>query len=115
MITEKQLNTLRENQERLMPNKVTVKRRLNLGEDEGRYETVLEDQKCRYTPGFGYWRLVADRFQGITPFTLGFPYETDVRAGDHIIDEYAHNYEVRDVRDPASYHTAVQVLADQVN
>jgi hypothetical protein len=113
LISEQHLSFLRANQEKLMPDTVDQKRRVLTGT-----EIVLrpwrENLRCRKAAGYGFWRLSADRFQGITPYTFTFPYGTDVRASDVLVDEDSHSYEVRDVRSPHSYQTAVVVLTDQM-
>jgi hypothetical protein len=113
-VTEAELDSIREAQLDFMPDLSIIRRRSYVGDDEFATGNVALDVPCRVTPGYGTWRLVADRFQGITPFTLTFPYGTDIKAGDQVVDDEARTFEVRDVKSPNSYDTAIQVLADLV-
>jgi head-tail adaptor len=114
-ITQLELELLREEQITYMPERVKVRRTNFAGDNERDYETVHEGLWARITPGFGMWRVVADRFQGITAFTITVPWDSDVRAADAIIDAAGRVYEVRDTKDPSTYHTALQLLCDRVN
>lgn len=114
-ITQLELDLLREEQVTYMPEKVKIRRADFAGDNERDYYTHLESVWARITPGFGFWRSVADRYQGITAFTITLPWDTDVRASDVILDSNGRFYEVRDTKDPSTYHTALQVLCDRVN
>lgn len=114
MISEAELALIRTEQEKFMPNTVIVQRRMYTGDDDFNYQNVTLDQKCRITAGIGRWALIADRFQGITPYTLTSPHSSSLEAGDRLIDAYGRVFEVRDVRSPGSYSTAIQALLDMV-
>jgi Phage head-tail joining protein len=114
-ITQLELELLREEQVTYMPERVKIRRQYFLGDNEREYNDLSSDVWARITPGFGFWRAVADRYQGITAFTITMPWDTDVRASDTIIDSHGRFYEVRDTKDPSTYHTALQTLCDRVN
>ena len=115
MITERELELLRAEQKKFMPNRCSVRRRSFVGGEESYVPSfVMEDQQCRLTPGFGIWRQIADRFQGITAYTVTLPYGSDIRAGDELIDEESRTYQVRDALSPKTYETAVRALLDLV-
>jgi hypothetical protein len=114
-ITQLELDLLREEQVTYMPDQVKIRRTSFSGDNERDYETIAEKVWARITPGFGLWRAVADRYQGITAFTVTLPWDTDVHASDAIIDATGRVYEVRDTKDPSTYHTALQTLCDRVN
>jgi hypothetical protein len=114
-LTQLELDLLREEQITYMPERVKIRRVDFPGDNEREYGDHLTDVWARITPGFGFWRAVADRFQGITAFTITMPWDTDVHASDVIIDSHGRAYEVRDTKDPSTYHTALQVLCDRVN
>jgi hypothetical protein len=115
-ISEEELNLFRVEQEKFLPQRVIIRRKFFAGGDAVEYEkqTIHEDVPCRLTAGFGMWRVVADKFQGITPFTATLPYSQDVRAGDILVDESSRVFEVRDVQAPNSYQTAKRCLCDLV-
>lgn len=113
-ITQKELDLLREQQEIYMPDTVTIRRREFFGDNEQEYFDLTHDVSARITPGFGFWRAVADRFQGITAFNVTMPWDTDVKASDVLVDVQSRAFEVRDVRSPSTFQTAKQVLCDMV-
>jgi hypothetical protein len=114
-ITPREIESLRVEQLKFMPSTATCKRKSWVGGEEVSIpETVWRDSICRFTPGFGVWRQVADQFVGITAFTFTAPYGTDLRAGDQIIDSESRSYEVRDVLAPKDYDTNVRALLDLV-
>ena len=113
MITEKELELLRAEQNKLLPETGDIKRRNFQNGLQGDFEFWSRNNPCRLTPGFGVWRESADRFQGITAFTLTLPWGTDIKAGDKIIVG-SRTFEVRDALIPKSYDTAVRVLLDLV-
>jgi Phage head-tail joining protein len=114
-ITQLELELLREEQITYMPEKVKIRRPRFAGDNERDYEDIAVKVWARLTPGFGFWRSVADRYQGITAFTITMPWDTDCQAGDIIIDSSDRAYEVRDTKDPSTYHTALQVLCDRIS
>lgn len=115
MISQRELELIREHQEIFMPDKVTIRRVVFFGDNERAYETVANEVPARIIPGFGFWRQVADRYQGITAYTVTLPYDQEIQAGWIIIDAQSRSYEVRDSRAPSSYQTAKQVLVDRVS
>lgn len=115
MISEHELELIREHQEIFMPDKIKIRRMAFFGDNERAYETVAQNVPARITPGFGFWRQLADRYQGITAYTVTVPHDQEIQAGWVIIDEQDRSYEVRDSRAPSSYQTAKQVLVDRVS
>lgn len=113
-VTERELRGIREAQEMYMPQRVVIRRRQFSGDSEFEPVNIAVDVPCRFTPGFGFWRAVADRYQGVTPYRATVPYDQDVKAGDTLVDEESRVFEVRDVLAPESYQTAKQVLTDLV-
>lgn len=114
-ITARELDVIREHQAVFMPDLISIRRPVFLGDNEREWETVYSSVSARITPGFGFWRDVADRFQGITAYTVTVPWDQDVQAGWVLIDASSRAYEVRDVRAPSSFHTAKQMLVDRVS
>lgn len=114
-ITKLELELLREEQITYMPERVRIRRPDFSGDNERDYRTVAEKVWARITPGWGMWRAVADRYQGVTAFTITMPWDTDIQAGDTIIDGLNRVFEVRDTKDPSTYHTALQMLVDRVS
>ena len=115
MITPRELELIREHQAIFMPNTISIRRPIFFGDSEREWETVYTGVSARITPGFGFWRDVADRFQGVTAYTVTVPWDTDVQAGWVLIDSSSRAYEVRDVRAPSTYQTAKQMLVDRVS
>jgi len=114
-ITERELELLRQEQTKFFPNEATCKRSSYVGGEQVAVpNTVFTSRPCRFTPGFGVWRQVADQYVGITAYTVTFAYETDVKAGDQLIDDESRSYQVRDVLHPKGYETAVRALLDLV-
>jgi hypothetical protein len=114
-ITEKELETIRENQEVFMPQRAIIQRKRTLAKGEFGWRNVDIDVRARCTAGFGRFSIIADRYSGIIPCVWSFPAQTDIEVADRIIDENSIIYEVREIRRPKSYLTATQVLADRVN
>lgn len=114
MISDRELQVLKEHQEIYMPETVTIRQPQFFGDNEREYVTLETGVPARITPGFGWWRSVADRFQGITAHTITVPWDTEIQAGWVIIDSHDRAYEVRDVRAPSSFQTAKQLLTDRV-
>lgn len=115
MISESELKLLREEQLKYLPQRGIIRRRNFLGAEESfALSVIATDVPCRLTPGFGLWRQVADKYQGITAYTGTFPHGTDIAAGDELIDEASNTYQVRDTMSPKSYETAVRALFDKV-
>lgn len=116
MITPGELESLRAAQKDFLPDLVTVQKRSFVGgEEQYAYDTVASDVACRLTPGFGVWKLVADRYQGVTAYTVTFAYGQELSSAYRLIDATSHTYEVREVMIPKSYATAVRALLDLVS
>lgn len=117
-ITDAELADIRAEQAKYMPNEVIIKRKTYTGGEYGAgdftLETLATEVKARLTPGFGVFRPVADRFQGVNPYTVTVPWDQDIRVGDVVIDEDSVSYEVRSVRNRSSYQTATQTLCDRI-
>jgi len=114
-ITSRELESMREHQEVFMPDLISIRRPVFFGDNEREWETVYQNVPARVTPGFGFWRAVADRFQGITAYTVTVPWDQEVQAGWVLIDAASRAYEVRDVRAPSTFPTARQLLVDRVS
>lgn len=113
-ITEQELGQIRAEQEIYMPNRVTIRGETYIAEDE-KAPVEVKGVRARITPGFGFFREIADRMQGVTAFTITLPWDQKVEVGNDIIDESTkEKFHIRDVRDHKSYHTALQVLGDRV-
>ena len=114
-ITDGELADLRSIQQDFMPDDDGIIKRKSYvqGEEKFAYDTIAENVRHRLTPGFGLWRAVADRYQGVTAFTGTFPYGTDIKAADKFISG-VRTFEVRDALQPKGYSTAVRVLLDLV-
>lgn len=111
-ITERELISIREAQADFMPQTLQVYRSYEI-DGEKSSERTGEPIQGRITPNLGsLWRTVADQYAGLTMYSITGPYDWDVRDGDEVYDAYGRAYKVRDVRNPSSYHTAKQVLAE---
>lgn len=113
MISEGELDKIREQQE-LYFDKVVVIRRKAFDRDEFVTTTLGTDVPCRIARGFGFWRQVADRFQGINAHVITLPHDQAIQAGDQVVDG-DDIYEVRDLRGKGSFVTARQVLTDLID
>lgn len=113
-ITDKELVDIRTAQEAFMPSLIKVRRKVSVGDGEWEYTDWSSEIQSRLTPGFGFWREVSDRFQGATFFTIAVPWDTDIRASDEVVDAYGRTFEIRAVRDSATFQTAKSVLAERV-
>lgn len=109
------LTKIREVQIEFMPNRVVIQRSQHIGGGEFSPRTVADDMPARLRSGSGSFRLVADRFQAITPYVITLPWYADLKPADRIIDELARTFEIRDVRGPGSFIHAVTALADLIN
>jgi hypothetical protein len=116
MISEEELDLLRAEQLKYLPGTEGVIKRVSyLGGDQlSAPDTIASGLSYRLLPGFGLWREVADRFQGVTAFTITLPYGTDLKASDIFIDDGSLTFQVRDVLAPKGYSTAVRALLDLV-
>lgn len=113
-ITPQELDLIREAQQEFMPDAFIIRRRQYIGDDRFETETIAQDVPGRLTAGSGRWVDVADRFQGITPFTLTLYWDQDIKAGDQAVDAQGRVYEVRDVQAPGTLLTARRCLVDLV-
>jgi hypothetical protein len=113
-ITPREIELLQQAQEVYMPQTLIIRRRTYFGDGEFETVNIATGVAARVTPGYGFWRTVADKFQGITPFTITVSSVVGVQAGDQVVDEDSRVFEVRDVRAPSSFQTAKQVLCDLV-
>lgn len=111
-ITLEELSAIREEQTVYMPSRGRIERKQAIGGGNFSWGKVQDVERCRITAGAGNFRIVADRYAGINPVTITFPYDTDVKAGDRFIDEGSRIYEVRETRSKRSYLTAIQCLTD---
>jgi hypothetical protein len=108
------LSNIRTEQERWMPNSAIRQRKVPISPDEEGTDT-LPGLKCRISAGFGTFRMVADKFQGITPYHFAFPWDSDVKVGDYLVDEQSNTYRVVSVKEDVSIQSALPVLTDRVN
>lgn len=114
-IPEFVLTRIRGQQLQFMPQLVVIRRWVGIGGGERDRKIVASDVPARFTPGAGRFGDVADRLQGITPFTVTVPWDSDVLPGDEVVDEFSRTFHVRAVHKPSSYLTAIQMLTDLVN
>lgn len=115
MLSNKELESIRASQREFLPEQVLLLRPEFIAPGEYADHILQEDVAARFTPGFGRFRQVADRYQAITPYQITFEHDIDVRVGDKIVNEDATIFEIREVRTPGSMITAVQALGDRVN
>ncbi|SRR6266550_9011297 len=114
-VTDRELQDIRDAQEEYLPDTIVIRRKDYVGGDSDYAKPIFATGvPARLTPGFGQWRLVADRFQGIEAFVVTVPWDQDLRPGDEIVDTAARTYQVRAVKSPSSYQTAKQALCDKV-
>lgn len=115
-LTQRELDEMRAAQESFQDSKITIRRREFFPPDDYDHRTTAaEHVSARIHAGFGAFRNVADRFQGITPYTVTVPWDTDIREDDILIDEDNGSIlHVRDIRKGNTYQTAIQVLTEQV-
>lgn len=115
-VTQKELDSIRDAQEDFLPDRILQTKRKHFDGDNGyqREPWLTTPFDARFVPGYGRWGVVADKFQGITPYTVTVAWDVDILAGDEIVDEMGRTFEVRDVKHPSSYQTAKQLLADMV-
>lgn len=112
-ITAQELKEMREAHEAFMPSELQIHSKQSVG--DGEYEYFLESTtKGRITSGFGIFRSVADRYQGVTFVTITVPWDTVVKANNRIYDAYGRAFEVRDSRDSGSFQTAKVLLCEGV-
>lgn len=118
-ITDGEIDKLRDEQDKYLPDSVTIRRRVYVGGETGAEDFTTQnlatDVAARIRAGFGAFRTVSDRFQAITAYTISFTWDQDVRVGDQIVDADSVVYEVRDVRDQSSYHTLTTCLTDRIH
>lgn len=115
-ITEKEIDDIRTAQEVFIQSEGILRRREFIPPDDyDHYKTVGENIPVRVSAGFGTFRDIADRYQGITPFTLTFSWDQDVRADDQMLLTDGRVFHIRDTKVSGRYiHTATQCLADLV-
>lgn len=114
-ITEQELAQIRAEQEIYMSERITIRGETWIAEDEKAPMDIATNVPARITPGFGFFREIADRMQGVTAFTITVPWDQKVEVGNDIINERTREkFHVRDVRDAKTLQTALQVLGDRV-
>jgi hypothetical protein len=114
-VTQRELDSIRDAQLDFLPDTILqTKRKFYDGDNGFERQPYLSNIASRFTPGFGRWTIIADRFQGITAFTVTVPWDTDIIAGDELIDDESRTFEVRDSRSPSTYQTAKQLLVDLI-
>lgn len=115
MMTDRELDLLRTEQVKWMKSRVTIRGLSYMAEDEPADATIAKDVPARIKAGFGFFREIADRIQGITAYTITLPWDQSIAVGNKIIDQDTEQvFEVRDVRDKNTYQTATQVLGDRI-
>jgi head-tail adaptor len=114
-VTDKELTAMREEQLKWMPERGgTLQRKVYLNGENFGWRDVVIDAQVRITAGHGRFNITSDRYTGINPVLITFPFGTDVQAGDRFL----HNdliYEIREAEKPKSYLTAIQCLCDLVS
>lgn len=113
-ITDRELRAIREEQQKFMPQRVLIRKNVNIGGGQRAPKTLASDVPARFKAGPGRFRIEADRMNIITPLVLSVPYGTDLKPGYEVVDENATVFYVRDVRTPSSLETAIQSLVEQV-
>lgn len=115
--SERELNRIREEQQDLtMPDRADFQRRMPITPHDEQTSVYATDVHVRITAGFGTFRDVADRFQGVTAYTLTAPFDLSVRAGDeaiHIFNGEPRVFKVLAVRE-GPFHTALPILAELI-
>ena len=114
MIHEWELDAIREEQLKWMPETGTLQRKVHLNGENFGWRDVATDVSARITAGHGSFRIISDRYTGINPVVVTFPHETDVIGGDRFLCNDL-IYEVREAEKPKSYLTAIQCLCDLVS
>jgi hypothetical protein len=114
-ITERELDEIRTAQEVFIQSEGILRRREFIPPDDYDHrKTIGENISVRVSAGFGTFRDVADRFQGIIPFVLTFSWNQDVRADDELILTDGRVFHLRAIKAGLYIHTATQCLADLI-
>lgn len=114
-LTEQELQELRDAQQTFQAGDFIIRRREFFPPDDYDHRATVGDGiQGRLTAGFGQFRNIADRFQGITPFTFTVSWDQDIRADDEVLDNRGNIFHVRDVRKGNTYQSAIQCLVDLV-
>lgn len=113
--TQREIDQLRANQESFMGSLCEIHRKISMGDSHDEIGPIASDIPCRLVPGFGVWRQVADKFQGIKAYTFTMPWDTDLKAGDEVYDAYGRQYLVRDVSSSSTYLTCLRSLMEAID
>lgn len=114
VVSDLELAELKREREQYMDSLVDVKRDEVIAPNQEEPVIVASGVRAQITAGYGTFRDVADRFSGITPYTISCPYETDIRPGDWLI-EGDMVYNVKDVRRHGTFEIVVNALCDWVH
>jgi hypothetical protein len=112
-ITQDELDDLRVEQLKFMPEEGTLRRKI-YDEHDFITRTLTEDMRHRLTSGPGMFNTVAERLQCINPYVLTVTWDQDIQATDQLVDQEGRIFEVRTVRAPKTYQTAKQCLVELV-
>jgi hypothetical protein len=114
-ITTKELDDIRAAQNVFIQSEGILRRREFIPPDDYDHrKTIGEHIPVRVSAGFGTFRDVADRFQGIIPFVLTFSWDQDVRADDELLLTDGRVFHLRATKLGLHLHTATQCLADLI-
>jgi hypothetical protein len=125
MPTAGEIAAIAEQRARTLDRLALIRREDFVGEDSFEPITIYEHLPYRRTPGFGFYRDIADRFSSINAYMLVYPlsYQVDaysdlivpeLKLKDTVVDENDDAvFIVRDTR-PSSFETARTVLADRI-
>ena len=110
------LDTWRTESLRYMIHTATIRGRAFNGVDDHDRFSRATGVAARFDPGFGIFRIYADRFAGKMMWTVTLPYGTEVNTGDGIINEATSDtFEVRIVNDGnKTLQSNVRVLAERI-
>lgn len=112
-ITQAEIDLLRSNQEAFLPSLMDLSR-MQYEDGSGEYAVLYRKVPCRLSAGFGVWRQVADRFQGIKAYNATLKWDQDLLAGDELSDTYGRIFKVRDVSSDSSYLSAKRCLLEAI-
>ena len=114
-ITHPELDLWREEQLKWLLDRGRLERKMQgEGNDDPYYLPLREDVPVRISAGYGTFRQVADRFQGLNIYALTFMYDEDVAPDDKLIDADGNEYHIKVVRNHSSIQTATQTIAELV-
>lgn len=119
MIPESLLTQLRKRETATMKDRVSLRRNVPVTPHSESPWVYATDVPARIKMGFGTFRDVADRFQGVTACNITVPETYDVRPGDEVLEgsdpENLTVYKVLDTRSSGTYRIAQRLLAELIH